>query len=114
MRHFSFPKQKKVSHSTVSATPIPNITHTRTLTYTPVIPLNVTGSAERSIDAKGSEALGSILHHFSQLGHIYSPQVIVHLRVILSAFLASLQMSQGPGGRGRQSEIKMKREKERE
>lgn len=30
--------------------------------------------------------------------------------MILSAFLASLQMSQGPEGRGRRSEIKMKRE----
>lgn len=49
------------------------ISHTLTLTYQPAFTLNVTASAERSIDAKGSEAPGSILHHFSQLGHIYSP-----------------------------------------
>lgn len=108
-RHiFSFTKKKKVSLAVQHLFPI---SHTFTLTYTPAIPLNVTGSAERSVDAKGSEALGSILHHFSQLGHIYSPQVIVHLWVILSAFLASLQMSRGPGRRGRQSEIKIKGER---
>lgn len=108
-RHiFSFTKKKKVSLAVQHLFPI---SHTFTLTYTPAIPLNVTGSAERSVDAKGSEALGSILHHFSQLGHIYSPQVIVHLWVILSAFLASLQMSRGPERRGRQSEIKIKGER---
>lgn len=89
--HFSFTKKKERVSNTYPR---------YRLARTPAIPLNVTGSAERSVDAKGSEAQGSILHHFSQLGHIYSPQVIVHLRVILSVFLASLQMRRGPAGRG--------------
>ena len=103
--------KKNISHSIASPAPIPNITHSKC--HVPAFPLNVTGSAERSIDAKSSEALGSILHHFSQLGYIYSPQVIVHLWVILSAFLASLQMSRGLAGEGK-TEIKMKRVEVRE
>lgn len=114
MRYILVSQRERKSHTAQPQQHLSPTSHTLALTYTPAIPLNVTSSAERSIDAKGSEALGSILHHFSQLGHIYSPQVIVYLRVILSAFLASLQMSQGPGGRGRQSEIKMKREEGRE
>lgn len=89
MRHSLVSQKKGKSHTAQPQQHLSSISHTLARAYTQALALNVTDSAERFIDAKGSEALGSILHHFSQLGHIYSPQVIVHLRVILSAFLAS-------------------------
>ncbi|MEQ2206824.1 hypothetical protein XENOCAPTIV_003377 [Xenoophorus captivus] len=76
---FSFTGERKVFCTAQPQQHLSLISRALTLTYTADFTLNVTASAERSIDAKGSEAPGSILHHFSQLGHIYPPQVIIHL-----------------------------------
>ncbi len=77
MRHILVSQRK--SHTTQPQQHLSPISHTLALTYTPFIPLNVTGSAERSNKAKGWEALGSILHHFSQLGHYLSPLKLLYI-----------------------------------
>lgn len=65
--------RKKRSLTLLGLSNISSQYHPHSLKCKPFIPLNVTGSTERTNNAKGWEALGSILHHFSQLGHYLFP-----------------------------------------